>query len=72
MLSKVREHKENKDDSKLNIDKEIIKSSVFMDLRIPYNYEYIIPSLLKELIKKKVISIDEARQIMSSGESYLH
>jgi len=62
----------NKDSSKLEEDQMTVKPVQFMDRRLPYNYDYVIPTLLRELINKGIISIDEARNIMSSGESYLH
>ena len=70
--SKEPKEKGGENTSRIDIDKENIKSSDFMDSRLPYNYEYVIPSLLKELVNKRLISIDEARKIMRSGESYLH
>lgn len=44
----------------------------FMDPRIPYNTENVVSSLLRILIKKRILSINDARAIMDSGKSYLH
>jgi len=72
MFFKNNKPKVNKESNKLNKDQMTVKSTQFMDRRLPYNYEYVIPTLLKELINKGIISIDDARKIMSSGECYLH
>lgn len=72
MFFKNKKPKVNKDSSKLEEDQMTVKPAQFMDRRLPYNYDYVIPTLLRELINKGIISIDEARNIMSSGESYLH
>jgi hypothetical protein len=43
-----------------------------MDRRIPYNMENVMESLLRKLISKEMLTVSDAKQIMASGESYLH
>jgi len=44
----------------------------FIDRRLPYNMENVMESLLAKLISKEILSVNDAKQIMRSGESYLH
>lgn len=44
----------------------------FMDTRLPYNMEYVVPMLLRIMVARGLISLNDARRIMKSGESYLH
>jgi hypothetical protein len=46
--------------------------SDIMDTRLPYNIEYIVCNLLRMMVSKGILSVDDARRIMASGESYLH
>ncbi|MEO9364200.1 MAG: hypothetical protein ABI348_09900 [Nitrososphaera sp.] len=46
--------------------------SSFTDPRLPHNMENVVSTLLQVMIAKGMISLADARQIMKSGESYLH
>ena len=46
--------------------------SSFTDPRLPHNMENVVSTLLQVMIAKEMISLAEARQIMKSGEFYLH
>jgi hypothetical protein len=50
----------------------VVAPNLFMDPRLPYNMERVVVTLLSTMIAKGVISVDEAKKIMKSGESYLH
>jgi hypothetical protein len=47
-------------------------TQTFIDRRLPYNMENVMESLLGKLISKNILSTNDAKQIMRSGESYLH
>lgn len=51
---------------------ELVSWSLFMDSRLPYNMERVVPTLISMMIAKGILSVGEARRIMASGESYLH
>jgi hypothetical protein len=53
-------------------DGEIPSISAIMDTRLPYNMEYVVSSLLRVMVAKRMLSLNDAQQIMKSGESYLH
>jgi hypothetical protein len=68
---------ENKKEQKEDVKAEELSNAMsttqsFMDRRIPYNMENVMESLLRKLISKQVLSVNDAKQIISSGESYLH
>ena len=64
---------ENKKEQKEDIKaQELSATESFMDRRIPYNMDYVMESLLRKLISKEILSVNDAKQIMTSGESYLH
>ena len=70
-------HLEGKEDASDSIpavqkSKEVVAPSLFMDPRLPYDMERVVATLLGTMIAKGVISVDEAKRIMKSGESYLH
>jgi hypothetical protein len=65
-------HLEN-EEGNLSMDAgELPAVESFMDPRVPYNTENVLSSLLRILIKKRVLSINDAKAIMDSGKSYLH
>jgi hypothetical protein len=43
-----------------------------MDTRVPYNMENVVSTLLRIMIARGILSLNDARRIMKSGESYLH
>ena len=51
---------------------EVPDAKLIMDPRLPYNMEYVVCTLLQTLAGKGILTVSEARRIMSSGESYLH
>jgi hypothetical protein len=51
---------------------ETSSAQSFIDRRLPYNMENVIESLLGTLVSKEILSVKDAKQIMRSGESYLH
>ncbi|AIF84936.1 hypothetical protein NTE_02898 [Candidatus Nitrososphaera evergladensis SR1] len=53
-------------------DEELPSLSLFMDTRLPYNMENVVPTLLRIMVAKGMLSLNEAKRIMKSGESYLH
>lgn len=55
-----------------NEEQVLPAASSFMDPRLPYNMESVVSTLLQIMIAKGIISLADARQIMKSGESYLH
>ena len=48
------------------------QEEIVFDMRIPHNMEYVMTSLLRMLIRKGVLTLGEAKWILSSSESYLH
>jgi hypothetical protein len=48
------------------------QKEIVFDMRIPHNMEYVMTSLLRMLIRKGVLTLGEAKWILSTGESYLH
>jgi hypothetical protein len=68
------ENKKEKKEAAINAQKTSDKTSAaqsFVDRRLPYNMENVIESLLGTLVSKEILS-EDAKQIMRSGESYLH
>lgn len=55
-------------------EKELLLPPVseIMDTRIPYNMEYVMCNLLRVMVSKGMLSVNDAKRIMASGESYLH
>ncbi|HXG07131.1 MAG TPA: hypothetical protein VNI77_07385 [Nitrososphaera sp.] len=51
---------------------ELVSSSLFMDNRLPYDMERVVSALISMMITKGLLSVNEAKRIMASGESYLH
>ncbi|HVX02758.1 MAG TPA: hypothetical protein VHA09_06355 [Nitrososphaera sp.] len=51
---------------------ELPSSSLFMDTQLPYNMENVISALLRVMVAKGMLSLNDARFVMKSGESYLH
>jgi hypothetical protein len=66
------EKQQKEDIKKSEVVTKIPPAESFMDRRIPYNTQYVIESLLRKLISKEILSVNDAKQIMASGESYLH
>jgi hypothetical protein len=67
-----KEKQQKEDIKKSEVVTKIPPVESFMDRRIPYNTQYVIESLLRKLISKEILSVNDAKQIMASGESYLH
>ncbi|AIC15724.1 hypothetical protein [Nitrososphaera viennensis] len=53
-------------------DEKLPPPSLFMDTRLPYNMENVVPMLLRIMVAKGMLSLNDAKHIMKSGESYLH
>lgn len=43
-----------------------------MDPRMPYNMENVVSTLLRIMVAREMLSLNDARRVMKSGESYLH
>jgi hypothetical protein len=56
----------------LKVDEELPSSTLFMDQRVPYNMENVMSTLLRIMVARGMLSLNDARRIMKSGESYLH
>ena len=56
----------------LRVDEELPLPTLFMDPRVPYNMENVVSTLLRIMVARGMLSLDDARRIMKSGESYLH
>jgi hypothetical protein len=69
------ENKKEKKEAAINAQETSEKTSAaqsFVDRRLPYNMENVMESLLGKLVSKEILSVNDAKQIMRSGESYLH
>lgn len=65
--------RENKEQSgSLKADEELPSPTLFMDSRVPYNMENVVSTLLRIMVARGMLSLNDARYIMKSGESYLH
>ena len=53
-------------------ESELPPVSAIMDTRLPYNMEYVMCSLLQIMVARGMLSINDAKIIMASGDSYLH
>lgn len=51
---------------------EFPDANFIMDSRLPYNMERVVCSLLQVMVKRGLLTLNEARQISKTGESYLH
>jgi hypothetical protein len=51
---------------------EIPDANMIMDSRLPYNMERVVCSLLQIMVARGLLTLNEARQISRTGESYLH
>lgn len=65
--------REAEKNNSIDPDKEELPSpSLFMDTRLPYNIENVVSMLLRVMVAKGMLSINDAKFIMKNGESYLH
>ncbi len=51
---------------------EFPDADMIMDSRLPYNMERVVCSLLQVMVTRGLLTLNEARQISKTGESYLH
>ncbi len=51
---------------------EFPDANMIMDSRSPYNMERVVCSLLQVMVTKGLVTLNEARQIAKTAESYLH
>ncbi len=51
---------------------EFPDANLIMDSRLPYNMERVVCTLLQVMVKRGLLTLNEARQISRTGESYLH
>ena len=65
--------RENKEQSgSLKTDEELPSPTLFMDSRVPYNMENVVSTLLRIMVARRMLSLNDARYIIKNGESYLH
>ncbi|MEO9295061.1 MAG: hypothetical protein ABI347_05620 [Nitrososphaera sp.] len=66
----LRENQEQ--NGSLKVDEELPSPTLFMDPRMPYNMENVVSTLLRIMVAREMLSLNDARRVMKSGESYLH
>jgi hypothetical protein len=64
------ENKKEGKEATVKVQESPDTTQTFIDRRLPYNMENVMETLLRKLISKDILSVNDAKQIMRSGKSY--
>jgi hypothetical protein len=64
------ENKKEGKEATVKVQESPDTTQTFIGRRLPYNMENVMETLLRKLISKDILSVNDAKQIMRSGKSY--